>query len=93
MTTLQNLLATDGTSPSMPSKELCRGLGAKLALADDIPALSSVFLNKSIDPHGNHISPPKEMLGPASETVVKMEDADTEAGASTPKFDVLERTT
>lgn len=93
MTTFQNLLAADGTGPSVPSKELCHGLGAKLALADDVPAISSVFLNKSLNSRSNHISPPREMQGPVSETIVKVEDADTEAGASTPASDVLERTT
>ncbi|KAI1168713.1 Sec1-like protein [Nemania serpens] len=88
-----NLLAADGTGPSVPSKELCHGLGAKLALADDVPAISSVFLNKSLNSRSNHISPPREMQGPVSETIVKVEDADTEAGASTPASDVLERTT
>ncbi|KAI1109039.1 Sec1-like protein [Nemania sp. NC0429] len=88
-----NLFAADVTGPSMPSKELCHGLGAKLALADDVPAISSVFLNKSLDSHGSNISPAREMPGPASKTVVKVEDADTEAVTSAPAFDVLERTT
>lgn len=76
----------------MPSEEICHGLGAKLALADDMPAISSVFLNKSLDSHSNHNSPPREMLGPASEAVVKVEDADVEADASTPVSDAREKT-
>lgn len=92
MTTFQSPLAADGTGPSMPSEEICHGLGAKLALADDMPAISSVFLNKSLDSHSNHNSPPREMLGPASEAVVKVEDADVEADASTPVSDAREKT-
>ncbi|KAI3342742.1 Sec1-like protein [Ustulina deusta] len=93
MTTFQRLLEETRTGSLMSSEELYLSLGAKPALADDIPAISSMFLNKNLDSQNNRISPSREMSRPASEIVVKVEDADMEADASTPASHILDRTT
>ncbi|KAJ8120022.1 hypothetical protein ONZ43_g3163 [Nemania bipapillata] len=91
MTTFRRPLAEEGTGPLMPSEELYLNFGAKPALADDIPAISSIFLNKSLRSHNGQISPSREMSGSASEIVVKIEDADTAAATSTPVSDTQDR--
>jgi hypothetical protein len=92
MTTFQRPLAEEGTGPLMPSEELYLNFGAKSALANDMPAISSIFLNKSLHSHNDQISPSREMSG-SSEIVVKVEDTDTEASTSTPASDIQERVT
>ncbi|KAI0486392.1 Sec1-like protein [Xylaria cf. heliscus] len=74
MTTFQRLLTKEGTGQLMSPEELYLNLGAKPALAEHIPVMSSMFLNEDVDSHNNHISPSGEMSTPASEIVVKVED-------------------
>ncbi|KAI0102944.1 Sec1-like protein [Nemania sp. FL0031] len=93
MTTIQGPLAEERTGPVIPSEELYLNFGVKSALADDIPAISSMFLNKPLRSHNDPVSPSGEMSGLASEIVVKVEDTDTEASASLPASDLLETTT
>ncbi|KAI1152164.1 Sec1-like protein [Nemania diffusa] len=93
MTAFQRPLAEDGTSLLMPSEELYLNFGANPALVDDMPAISSIFFDKTLHSHNDHISPSREMSGSASEIVVKVEDTDTEASTSTPASDLQERVT
>ncbi|GAW19921.1 hypothetical protein ANO14919_094140 [Xylariales sp. No.14919] len=93
MTTFQGLLAEERTGPLMPSEELYLNLAAKSELADDIPAISSMFLNNNSDSHNNRISPSRGVSRPASEIVVKVEDVYMGANASTPASDMPGRTT
>ncbi|KAI1429960.1 Sec1-like protein [Xylaria sp. FL1777] len=93
MTTFQRLLEEERAGPLMSSKELYLNLGAKPALADDIPAVSSVLLNNNLDSHNHPISLSRETSRPASEIVVKVEDVDMEASTSTPASDIPDRAT
>ncbi|KAF2972917.1 hypothetical protein GQX73_g557 [Xylaria multiplex] len=93
MTTFQGLLAEERTGLLMSSEELSSTLPAKPALADDVPAISSIFLNNNPDSQNSHIFPSREMSRPASEIVVKVEDVDMEINASMLASDVPERTT
>ncbi|KAJ3577579.1 hypothetical protein NPX13_g2990 [Xylaria arbuscula] len=99
MTTFQTLFEEERAGPLISSEELYLNLAAKPQLADDIPAMSSIFLNDNnsstgnLDSHSRHQSLQREMSKPVSEIVVKLEDVDIEANTSTPAPDTPDRTT
>ncbi|KAI1756550.1 Sec1-like protein [Xylaria castorea] len=92
MTAFQKLLTEERTGQLMSPEELYLNLGAKPALADHIPVMSSIFLNENVDSHNDRISPSGDMSTPASEIVVKVEDVDMEDNACTSAPDIMERT-
>lgn len=92
MTTFQTLLAEEGTGPLVLSEEFYLKLGARTG-ADDLPTLSTRFPNKSSASHNNDQGPSSgEMSTSASELVVKVENVETEGGASRSALDRMERT-
>ncbi|KAJ8125888.1 hypothetical protein O1611_g7750 [Lasiodiplodia mahajangana] len=95
MTSFQRPFAEERTGAAMPSEEVYLNLGAKPALADDIPAISSILFNKTLHSHKDPISPSREMSGLVSEIVVKVEDTETETEVCTalPTSDISETTT
>ncbi|KAK5624596.1 hypothetical protein RRF57_000312 [Xylaria bambusicola] len=93
MTTFQTLLEEERTGSLISSEELYLNLAAKAQLAGDIPAMSSIFLSNNLGSHSRHDSPHREMSRPASEIVVKIDDVDIEADASTPASDMPDTTT
>ncbi|KAI1739320.1 vacuolar protein sorting 33A-like protein [Xylaria scruposa] len=93
MTAFQRLLAEEETGQLMSPEELYLNLGAKPALADHIPVMSSIFLNENVNSHNDHISSSGDMSTPASEIVVKVEDVDMEDSTCTSASDIRERAT
>ncbi|KAI3323531.1 Sec1-like protein [Xylariaceae sp. AK1471] len=97
MTTLQRLFEEEGksidTGPMMASEELYLNLGEKPSLADDIPAISSIFLDKDVESYNNDIPSSREMSRSESEIIVKVEDVDMEANASTSVSSISEKAT
>lgn len=92
MATFQTLLAEEGTGPLMLSEEFYLKLGARTG-ADDLPTLSAKFPNKSPASHNNGPGPSSgEMSTPSSEIAVKVENVETEGGASRSALDRMERT-
>ncbi|KAI1310459.1 Sec1-like protein [Xylaria venustula] len=90
MTTVKGPLEPERTGPLVPAEELYHNLGEKSAPVDDIPTMSSLFLNNSFGSH-NHNSPSRDMSRPASEIVVKVEDVDVEADASILALDTQDK--
>ncbi|KAI0863288.1 Sec1-like protein [Xylaria cubensis] len=95
MTAFQRPSAEEETGQLMSPEELYLNLGAKPALADHIPVMSSIFLNENVNSHSDRISSSGDMSTPASEIVVKVEDVDMdmEDSACTSAPDIMERTT
>ncbi|KAI0547423.1 Sec1-like protein [Xylaria curta] len=87
------LLAEEETGQLMSPEELYLNLGAKPALADHIPVMSSIFLNENVNSHNDHISSSGDMSTPASEIVVKVEDVDMEDSTCTSASDIRGRAT